>query len=123
MTTDQHISKLEKDIEDVKDQLDKLITLVQEMNKGLYGDVKNDHIGVIEKQKLLSDELSDIKKEILDIHKKNLEQDIALQTKKTFKGDILVKIKEFVHWGITVFMLYYIWKNQTGLDPDAVMKY
>ena len=123
MTTDDHISKLETDISEVKEQLIHLIDLVEEMNKGLYGDEKNDHIGVIKRQRMLNEDVRLLKEEIVLIHKKNLEQDIALQAKKTFKSDSLSVIKEIVHWGITIFMLYYIWKNQTGLDPDAVIKF
>jgi len=126
MTTDQHIDKLEKDINgvkidirDVKDQLNKLITLVEAMNRGLYGDEENDHIGVIDRQKLLDKEVQDLKKEILDIHKKNIEQDIALQAKNTIKNDLVEKGKDIIAWVIKIIVAIAIYKGTIG--PDALL--
>lgn len=126
MTTDQHIDKLEKDINgvkidirDVKDQLNKLITLVEAMNRGLYGDEENNHIGVIDRQKLLDKEVQDLKKEILDIHKKNIEQDIALQTKKTIKNDLVEAGKDIIAWVIKIIVAIAIYKGTIG--PDALL--
>lgn len=126
MTTDQHIDKLEKDINgvkidirDVKDQLDKLIILIEAMNRGLYGDEENDHIGVIDRQKLLDKEVQDLKKEILDIHKKNIEQDIALQAKNTIKNDLVEKGKDIIAWGIKIIVAIAIYKGTIG--PDALL--
>lgn len=126
MTTDQHIDKLEKDINgvktdirDVKDQLNKLITLVETMNRGLYGDEENDHIGVIDRQKFLDKEVQDLKKEILDIHKKNIEQDIALQTKNTIKNDLIEKGKDIIAWVIKIVVAIAIYKGTIG--PDALL--
>lgn len=120
MTVDQHIDKLEKDIGEVKVQLNQLITLVQEMNKGLYGDEKNDHIGVIERQKVLDGEVQGLKKEILEIHKKNVEQDIALQARKSLKNDLVEMGKEVVKWVINGIVIYFIFKGV--VDADALLK-
>lgn len=126
MTTDQHIDKLEKDINgvkidirDVKDQLNKLIILIEAMNRGLYGDEENDHIGVIDRQKLLDKEVQDLKKEILDIHKKNIEQDIALQAKNTIKNDLVEKGKDIIAWVIKIIVAIAIYKGTIG--PDALL--
>lgn len=127
MTTDQHIDKLEKDISEVKeevsevkDSLNELIELVKEMNKGLYGDAKNNHIGVITRQILQEEEIKALKQEIEKIKKINADQDIAIGAKNTYK-DWLIKYGYWIATGIA-YIIILIGILKDVVDKDALLK-
>lgn len=113
MTTEQHINRLEKDINhinetvsDVKEQLKILVSLVNEMNKGLYGDAKNDHIGVIARQMIMNQEISELKQKIHLIEQKNVDQDLMIKTSKGIKHDYREWGIRVVGWVIQAFIIY-----------------
>lgn len=121
MTTEQHISKLEKEVAQIQESLDELIDLVKEMNKGLYGDEKNNYVGVIKKQSDLEKSVAVLKKEIEDIKMKNLEQDIAINAKNNYKLEIVRWVKDIFVAIIQVIVIWAIIKGTIG--PDALLKY
>lgn len=116
MTPEQHIENLESKMTEVEHKLGHLITLIEKMNKGLYGDEANDHIGVIARQKLFSQDIDQINKEIREIHKKNIEQDIALQTKKSLKSDLIDTGKDIVAWIIKIVLIVGILRGIVDMD-------
>jgi hypothetical protein len=116
VTTEQHIHKLEKDVNDIKGSLDQLIALVREMNKGLYGDEKNDHVGVIEKQRSMQKDIDRLYKEILIITQKNEEQDTLLHAKKSVRGEFITWGQRIIGWIFQGIVIYLIMKGFIGAD-------
>lgn len=85
------IDRLEMDVTEIKQKLNDLYDILAQvnetmktMNAGLYGDEKNNHPGVIERQREIEKEIVLLKQEIAGIHTKNREQDLALKTKKNY---------------------------------------
>lgn len=119
MTPEQHIENLENKMSEVEERLSQLVILMEKMNKGLYGDEENDHIGVIARQKIFNQEIDILKQEIKDIHQKNIEQDIALQTKKGIRSDLYEAGKEIISFVIKAILLVGILKG--FVDKDALL--
>ncbi len=113
MTT---IEQLDIDVKDIIRSLDSLIELVQEMNKGLYGDPKNKHVGVIEKQAEMEKEIEGLRKDIEGINRRNIELDIILKAKKTFKDEAINWGQRLVAWIMQGLVLYAIFKGILGVD-------
>lgn len=120
MTTEEHIQQLDQDVREIKESLSILIELVTEMNKGLYGDAKNQHVGVIEKQSTMQLEITELKAAIAEIHKKNIEQDISINAKKSVKEDAINWGQKIVGWIIQGIVIYAIIKGVVG--ADALLK-
>src|SRR5690348_4883786 len=80
----QKITSVESEISDIKENVNTILQLVQKMDTGLYGDAKNRHRGVIDKQNDLEDEIDDLKKQISEINRRNEEKSIEANAKKTF---------------------------------------
>lgn len=120
MTTEEHISKVEKDVNDINKKVDTILSLVQKMDVGLYGDEKNKHLGVIEKQSLLEKEIDELKDQIEAIIKKRSEEDIATITKKSFKLEVIDYTKELGKWLIKAIVVYFVLKGT--LNPEALLK-
>ena len=121
MTTEEHISKVEKDVNDINKKVDTILSILQKMDVGLYGDEKNKHIGVIEKQILLEREIIELKQQIEDIHKKSSDQDIAINTKKSTKSEWIEFVKELIKWLINGTIVYLVFKGVLG--PDAALQH
>ena len=127
MTTDQHITKVENDVIEIKakmngleEKVDAILKLVEKMDAGLYGDRVNRHIGVIDRQAELEQAVTKINQEIAEIHKKNSDQDIEIRTKKSFKSELVEHGKELFKWGLNAFIIYLILKGVLG--PDTLLK-
>jgi hypothetical protein len=120
MTTEQHIEKLEKDVNVIKEDLATLIDLVREMNKGLYGDPKHLHVGVIEKQKIMQTQIDELQKDIKDIHQKNKDQDIDIKAKKSLKSEAFDWGQRIIGWIIQAIVIYAVVKGVIG--ADALLK-
>lgn len=118
--TDKNIARLEMEITDIRKRLDTLIELVKEMNKGLYGDEKNNYIGVIKKQGILESEVANLKLQIEEIKQKNIQQDIAISAKRTYKEEIMTWVRYFIVSIINLVLLIAILKGTIG--PDALLK-
>lgn len=118
--TDKNIARLEMEITDIRKRLDTLIELVKEMNKGLYGDEKNNYIGVIKKQGILESEVANLKLQIEEIKQKNIQQDIAINAKRTYKEEIMTWVRYFIVSIINLVLLIAILKGTIG--PDALLK-
>ena len=118
--TDKNIARLEMEITDIRKRLDTLIELVKEMNKGLYGDEKNNYIGVIKKQGILESEVANLKLQIEEIKQKNIQQDIAISAKRTYKEEIMTWVRYFIVSIINLVLLIAILKGTVG--PDALLK-
>lgn len=118
--TDKNIARLEMEITDIRKRLDTLIELVKEMNKGLYGDEKNNYIGVIKKQGILESEVANLKVQIEEIKQKNIQQDIAISAKRTYKEEIMTWVRYFIVSIINLVLLIAILKGTIG--PDALLK-
>lgn len=118
--TDKNIARLEMEIADIRKRLDTLIELVKEMNKGLYGDEKNNYIGVIKKQGILESEVANLKVQIEEIKQKNIQQDIAISAKRTYKEEIMTWVRYFIVSIINLVLLIAILKGTIG--PDALLK-
>jgi len=110
------IEKLDMDVREIKEKLDGVYNILGQVNEslktlnlGLYGDEKNNYPGVIKRQETLEQKLSRLEKEIEDIHKKNKEQDVALQTKK----NIWLQGLDAIKWGALVYLVI---KNAFGVD-------
>lgn len=121
MTTEQHIERLEKEVVEIKRNLDKLISLVEEMNSGLYGDEKNNHIGVIKRQSLLEEEVKNLKNQIEQIKAKNIEQDIAINARNNYKTEIMNWLRYITVGIIQIIVIWAIIKGT--VSPDALLKF
>ena len=86
------IELLKDEMSELKESVDELIILVKEMNKGLYGDPKNDHIGVIQRQRIMMDDINALNVEVALIKQKNEEQDISIRAKSSLR-------MTFATWG------------------------
>lgn len=90
MKASEAIEKLEKEVSGIKDDvilikesLQEILSLQQQMNIGLYGDTKNNHVGVIEKQKELEAKINELNNIVDEYNKKQHIQDLAEKTKST----------------------------------------
>jgi len=99
-----------------KETLGELVTLVKEMNKGLYGDERNKHTGVIDRQYQLEKKIDDLELMIHAIIKKNNEQDIEIGARK-------YNNREWLSWGKIIFIVaseiifaYAIYKGIVSAD-------
>lgn len=113
-----------REILEIRTRLDEVLKLLHKMNIGLYGDFENKHIGVIEKQEILSAELKKIKEEDIErineeiekIKLKNYEQDISIKAKQDFKyemGNILKLIISIIIQTVAVLAVI---KGIIGID-------
>lgn len=121
MTTEEQLSKVEKEVKDLNGKVDTILTLVQKMDVGLYGDEKNKHTGVIEKQEVLEQEVKELKAQIEAIHKKSNDQDIAIRTKSSTKSEWIDYAKEIGRWIVNGIILYLILKGT--MSPDALLQH
>lgn len=116
MSTEEQINKLESTVGEIKSKLDGLHDIlarlnenIKTMNVGLYGDEKNNHIGVIERQKMLEDKISFLERKIVEIEKINKEQDTLIKAKK----NVFMMIFEGVKW---ISLIYLVAKGVFGFD-------
>ncbi len=100
MEQDQKLQALEQEVKEVKKTLETLINSVDnlaanvnEMNRGLYDDDKNGHVGVITQYRLLKEEVENLKKEIIDIKKVNADQEVAIKARKGVWNIVLEALK------------------------------
>lgn len=96
--------------------LDELVLLVKEMNKGLYGDAKNKHTGVIDRQYLLEQKLVTVNQRIFDIEEKNRTQDTAIDAKKSANGTWFNWGKTAIRIAIELVIIYGILKGVVSVD-------
>jgi len=96
--------------------LDELVLLVKEMNKGLYGDAKNKHTGVIDRQYLLEQKLVTVNQRIFDIEEKNRTQDTAIDAKKSANGTWVNWGKSAIRIAIELVVIYGILKGVVSVD-------
>ena len=120
MTPEEQIAKMEKEISDVNEKVDTILQLVKEMNIGIYGDAKNRHRGVIDKQNDLEGEIDDIRKQIFEINKRTDDRDLEVKTKITFKSELIEGFKETFKFCIKAVIIYLILKGVLG--PDTLLK-
>jgi len=99
-----------------KETLGELVALVKEMNKGLYGDERNKHTGVIDRQYQLEKKIDDLDLMIHAIIKKNNEQDIEIDAKKSNNN-------VWINWGqrairivIECIVIYAVLKGVVEVD-------
>lgn len=121
MTPEQHIERLETEVSDIKRSLNELLELVKDMNKGLYGDARNNYTGVIKRQSLLEGELRELRAQIEMIKAKNVEQDIAINARRGLKAEALMWLKVLVLSITNALVLWAILKGLVG--PDALLKH
>jgi len=89
------------------------------MNTGIYGDKKNKHKGVLEKQEELEKEIETLKVQIKEIHEKDKEQDLSFNIKKTFKQEMVDVSKDFIKLIIQFVGLYLVLKGI--MPPDGLL--
>jgi chromosome segregation ATPase len=132
--TEKQISKLERDVDEIKGKMsdmDKellsikgdvttILQLVQKMDAGLYGDSKNKHEGVIDRQHYLEEQIDKLKEEIAQIHKKNNDQDVEIKAKRTLRVELVEYGRELGKWVINIIVMYLIFKGL--IDADAMLK-
>lgn len=114
------IETIQHDMSELKESVDELIILVKEMNKGLYGDPKNDHIGVIERQRMMMEDIKVLNIEIAMIKHKNDEQDISIKAKDSLRSSAAAWGKRIVDIAITIIVMYAIMKGI--VDADALLR-
>jgi len=121
MTPEQQLAKMEKEVSSLSGKVDTILQLVQKMDVGLYGDEKNKHTGVIEKQILLEQEIESLKEKIEVLNKRNSEQELAYKTKKSFKDELIEYAKELGKWIINGVVVYLVIKGI--VSPEALLKH
>src|SRR6187401_1826560 len=114
MTPEERIAKMEKEISDVNEKVDTILQLVKEMNIGIYGDAKNRHRGVIDKQNDLEGEIDDIRKQIFEINRRYDDKDLESKAKKTFKSELIEYAKDAFKFGVKAVIVYLILKGVLG---------
>lgn len=102
-----------KSIKALEDNVELIVKSLERIERGLYGDVGNFTDGLIQKQHKLEVEVEDLKKHIIDIEKKNADQDIELSTKKSTRRNIWQTAVEIVKWGAIGFTIL---SGKAGLD-------
>lgn len=121
MTTDEQLAKVEKEVKDLNGKVDTILQLVQKMDVGLYGDEKNKHAGVIEKQAILEREIERLNEQIEIIHKKANDQDIAINTKKTTKNEWIEYGKDIGKWIVNAVVFYLVVKGM--MSPESLIQH
>ena len=111
------LARLEERLNRWMDRVEeKLDTIEEEQAKILIqttltnGRVKD--LEAIDVEKLI-DEVADLKKQIAEIHKKNSDQDTAIEAKKELKSD-WTKILKWTGWAVAI--LVYLFSNQAIKD-------
>jgi|NOAtaT_7_FD_contig_31_1779354_length_1886_multi_8_in_0_out_0_3 chromosome segregation ATPase len=116
---EQDMQELKVDLGEVSKKLDEVLELVYTMNTGIYGDKKNKHKGVLEKQEELEKEIETLKVQIKEIHEKDKEQDLSFNIKKTFKQEMVDVSKDFIKLIIQFVGLYLVLKGI--MPPDGLL--
>jgi hypothetical protein len=91
-----------KALKSISDQLEAI-------GLGIYGDEKNRHVGLLQRQEDTNREIGEIQRRLTQIEDKNAEQDIALKAKKT----LWVQVLEIVKW---LGLAYLVLKGVFGFD-------
>src|SRR6478736_45353 len=112
----QKITFVEREISDIKENVNTILQLLQKVDVGLYGDSKNKHKGVIDKQIDLEDEIDDLKRQIHEIHRRNEDKEIESKTKKSLKTEAIETAKDTFKWVIKAIVIYLILKGVLGPD-------
>ena len=116
---EQDMQELKVDLGEVSKKLDEVLELVYTMNTGIYGDKKNKHKGVLEKQEELEKEIETLKVQIKEIHEKDKEQDLSFNIKKTFKQEMVDVSTDFIKLIIQFVGLYLVLKGI--MPPDGLL--
>jgi len=120
MDEERDLEKMKSKIEVIQATLDELVDLVKEMNKGLYGDKKNNHAGVIDRQIKQEAQIEILREEITLIHTKNKEQDIAIDAKKDVRNKLVETFKLIAWIVVNAIVSYAIFRGTVG--ADALLK-
>lgn len=116
----EQLGQLERDMMEVKKELGDMAAQLALMNpkldridRGLYGDPANDYLGVIAQQKATQQQLDAMRVQydaaIKALEAKNVEQDLALKTKK----NVYLQVLDWVKWAGLIFLVL---RGIFGLD-------
>lgn len=108
---EQEVSEIKGDVSLIKESLQEILTLQQQMNFGLYGDPKNNHVGVIEKQKELQKKINELNLIVDEYNKKQDKIDLAEKTKGTVNTTWLYWGRKVIEIILQVIVVYLMFKG------------